>query len=128
MMAHTGVDPLDSRQFCCPICLDLLKEPMAIPCGHSYCMACISNCWGEDDSSKTFSCPQCRQRFSSRPILNCNTILAQMVEKLQKTGLQSPPPHHGPGDVMCDFCPSGDTKAVRSCLVCLTSYCGTHLG
>ncbi|XP_071397222.1 tripartite motif-containing protein 16 [Centroberyx affinis] len=127
-MAHT-VSPLDRDQFCCPICLDMLKEPVAIPCGHSYCMGCISSYWGADDPSKTSSCPQCRQTFSPRPILKRNTILAEMVEKLSRMEVQESLPHSsvGPGDVGCDLCPAGASRAARSCLVCLASYCEAHL-
>uniref|UniRef100_A0A4W5RTH7 poly(ADP-ribose) glycohydrolase n=1 Tax=Hucho hucho TaxID=62062 RepID=A0A4W5RTH7_9TELE len=56
-------------------------------------------------------------------------MLAVVVEIL--TGIQAAPPalcYAGPGDLACDFCTgTRKKKALMSCLVCLVSYCETHL-
>ncbi|XP_028975903.2 E3 ubiquitin-protein ligase TRIM47-like isoform X2 [Esox lucius] len=122
----------------CSICLDPLKDPVTIPCGHSYCMSCIKDCLDKEDDKGIYSCPICRQTFLQRPALNRSTILSQLVENLKETRRQAAPPDHyyaappdhyyaGPGDVECDFCTGTKFKAVKSCLMCLASYCETHL-
>ncbi|XP_052429330.1 E3 SUMO-protein ligase RanBP2 isoform X2 [Carassius gibelio] len=113
-------------EFTCPACQDLLHDPVAIPCGHSYCKICITDCWDQEDQKGVYSCPQCRQTFSPRPALAKITVLAEVVEKLKKTRL-SDDCYAGAGDVQCDVCTGRKYKAVKSCLVCLNSYCQNHL-
>uniref|UniRef100_A0A9J7X8C7 Tripartite motif-containing protein 16-like n=1 Tax=Cyprinus carpio carpio TaxID=630221 RepID=A0A9J7X8C7_CYPCA len=117
---------VDQKEFMCAVCLDLLKDPVAIPCGHSYCKICITDCWDQEDQKRVYSCPQCRQTFSPRPALSRNTMLAEVVEKLKKTRL-SADCDAGAGDVQCDVCTGRKYRAVKSCLVCLNSYCQNHL-
>ncbi|XP_072531958.1 tripartite motif-containing protein 16-like isoform X1 [Salminus brasiliensis] len=128
-MAEASIS-VDHEQFSCPVCLDLLKDPVTINCGHSFCMVCINGCWDQDEQRGVYSCPQCRETFTPRPVLRRNNMLAEVVEKLKKTQLQaaSPAPRYaGPGDVECDFCTGRKLKAIKSCLMCLASFCEAHL-
>ncbi|XP_073702623.1 tripartite motif-containing protein 16-like isoform X2 [Garra rufa] len=113
-------------EFMCSVCLDLLKDPVTIPCGHSYCKSCITERWNQEDQTSVYSCPQCRQTFSPRPALARNTMLAEMVEKLMKRKRPADC-DAGAGDVECDVCTERKYKAVKSCLMCLNSYCQNHL-
>ncbi|XP_049323099.1 tripartite motif-containing protein 16-like isoform X2 [Astyanax mexicanus] len=128
-MAESSIS-VDQNQFSCSVCLDLLKNPVTIPCGHSYCMVCINGCWDQEDHRGVYSCPQCRETFTPRPVLRRNNMLAEVVEKLKKTEVRAASPAHcyaGAGDVECDFCTGRKRKATLSCLTCQASYCKTHL-
>ncbi|XP_062391004.1 E3 ubiquitin/ISG15 ligase TRIM25-like [Sardina pilchardus] len=117
-------------EFNCSICLDLLNDPVTVPCGHSFCLSCISGCWDQEDQKGVYSCPQCRETFTPRPALGRNTMMADMLEKLKKTELRSDVAVSSdaePGDVECDFCTERKHKAIKSCLTCMVSYCEVHI-
>uniref|UniRef100_A0AAR2J7V2 Tripartite motif-containing protein 16-like n=1 Tax=Pygocentrus nattereri TaxID=42514 RepID=A0AAR2J7V2_PYGNA len=124
-MAELSIS-VDEYQFSCPVCQDLLTDPVTVPCGHSFCMLCIDACWDQEDQRGVYSCPQCRETFTLRPVLRRNYVIAEILEKLKKTDVRAAPPA-GSGDVECDFCSGRKHKAVKSCLTCLASFCEDHL-
>uniref|UniRef100_A0A3P9H526 Tripartite motif containing 69 n=1 Tax=Oryzias latipes TaxID=8090 RepID=A0A3P9H526_ORYLA len=71
-----------SRDLTCSICLDLFKQPVSLPCDHTFCRGCIEGYWeGPRSPSQggSGSCPQCRKMYpgqSYRP----NRIVANIVE------------------------------------------------
>ncbi|XP_029597739.1 E3 ubiquitin-protein ligase TRIM39-like [Salmo trutta] len=120
---------LSEEQFLCSICLDVFTEPVSTPCGHNFCKACISGYW---DTSDLCQCPMCKETFYRRPELRINTFISEMVAQFRKSvqwkATSSPGQRPAkPGEVSCDFCTGMKLKALKSCLVCLTSYCETHL-
>lgn len=78
----------EEESFACSVCLETLKEPTTLPCGHSYCLACIQNHWDKRDTNGQYSCPQCRQVFNPRPSLAKSTLLAEAMEKLRTNSLK----------------------------------------
>lgn len=130
------------EQFNCPVCLDLPNDPVTIPCGHSYCMACIQDFWTKDDPKGIYSCPQCRQTFCPKPSLSRNTMLAEAVEQLRKGARKSDVRDSvrsarggvsrykdalPTAAVLCDMCKGEQRAALKSCLVCMSSFCDVHL-
>uniref|UniRef100_A0A8C3F6E5 Zinc finger protein RFP-like n=1 Tax=Chrysemys picta bellii TaxID=8478 RepID=A0A8C3F6E5_CHRPI len=81
-------NPVESLQdeATCTICLEYFKEPVSIHCGHNFCQACISQCWGESDTN--FSCPQCRETAQQTSFWP-NRELANVVEIIKRLRLQA---------------------------------------
>ncbi|CAI5669536.1 unnamed protein product [Oreochromis niloticus] len=51
---------------CCPLCQDILKDPVSTSCGHCFCRQCICSYWDQSASSGDSSCPQCGERSRTR--------------------------------------------------------------
>nr|QCH00671.1 E3 ubiquitin-protein ligase TRIM39 [Pelodiscus sinensis] len=102
----------------CPICLEFFTDPVSIECGHNYCWACLSQCWGE--SEPKFSCPQCRETILQRH-LRPNYQLGNLVELVKRLRLPAgPAPKGQPGcerhqESLKLFCQEDQTLI---CVVC----------
>ncbi|KAM9827421.1 uncharacterized protein ACB057_017814 [Neosynchiropus ocellatus] len=133
-MATTG--NLSEEQVHCSICLDVFTNPVSIPCGHNFCQSCILGYW---KTSPLYQCPMCKKSFHKKPDLSINTVLREIAEQFKEIrvdpqALQAsslPSTLISPSiweEVLCDVClGDGRPKALKSCLVCLTSYCEEHL-
>ncbi|CAJ1085876.1 E3 ubiquitin-protein ligase TRIM39-like [Xyrichtys novacula] len=127
-MASSG-NMLPEKQFQCTICQQVFTDPVTTPCGHNFCLSCIQSEW---DSGDACQCPACDKSFPSRPEISINTAFKELADTFRNLivcSSASPLSAAKPGEVVCDVCAttSLQVKALKSCLVCLTSYCEAHL-
>ncbi|XP_048034538.1 uncharacterized protein LOC125260283 isoform X2 [Megalobrama amblycephala] len=108
--------PALNEELQCPICMEEFPDPVTTPCGHNFCRTCLTN-------TQTCFCPFCKERSSKILDLESNTaqrlteVMQNFKEKLDL----------GESKVFCDFCDERKQKAVKSCLMCQSSYCDDHL-
>ncbi|XP_024919631.1 E3 ubiquitin-protein ligase TRIM39-like [Cynoglossus semilaevis] len=110
-----------NNDFLCAICLEVFTDPVSTPCGHNFCKTCISTHW---DNNVLFKCPLCNEAFNTRPQLKVNTMVSEMIAQFRCRERQVSRKSRG---VLCDTCTGNKANAVKSCLVCVASYCETHL-
>ncbi|XP_041668912.1 E3 ubiquitin-protein ligase TRIM47-like [Cheilinus undulatus] len=117
-------------QFLCAICLDVFTDPVSTPCGHNFCKTCITSHWGSDVQVR---CPLCKKTFPTKPELQINTLISEMAAHVKGTAAHKATSSSSeqqvakPGEILCDICTGTKLKALKSCLVCLVSYCEIHL-
>uniref|UniRef100_A0A8D2CQ35 E3 ubiquitin/ISG15 ligase TRIM25 n=1 Tax=Sciurus vulgaris TaxID=55149 RepID=A0A8D2CQ35_SCIVU len=123
-----------SEELSCSICLELFKEPVTTPCGHNFCRSCLDETWAVQ--GKPYRCPQCRADSPALPELRKNTVLCAVVDQYLQAELEQAPatdwtppsrsaaPSPAP-QVACDHCLKAE--AVKTCLVCMASFCQEHL-
>uniref|UniRef100_A0A8C4YVQ2 E3 ubiquitin/ISG15 ligase TRIM25-like n=1 Tax=Gadus morhua TaxID=8049 RepID=A0A8C4YVQ2_GADMO len=120
--------PVEVRQpdvnFSCSICLDVFSSPVTTTCGHNFCRTCITKFW---EGQVQYKCPVCNKLFNTRPDLQVNTFLSELAAQIRTTVRVKEQPCVEPAEVPCDVCTGTQQKAVKSCLMCFTSYCQTHL-
>ncbi|XP_040195200.1 E3 ubiquitin-protein ligase TRIM39-like [Rana temporaria] len=106
----------------CSICLNIYSHPVMLKCGHNFCRVCVELLLDTQEKSGVFSCPECREEFSKRPVPERNRKLCNIVENFQS----SQPGLQGNG-ISCTFCIDIPLLAVKSCLHCEASLCDNHL-
>ena len=60
---------------CCPICIDLMVEPLALSCGHCFCRKCL-----ETSIEYKKECPMCRDPIKGidpNPCLNMEAMIQE---------------------------------------------------
>uniref|UniRef100_A0A3B3ZJ11 RING-type domain-containing protein n=1 Tax=Periophthalmus magnuspinnatus TaxID=409849 RepID=A0A3B3ZJ11_9GOBI len=106
----------EEETFTCSVCLETLRDPATLPCGHSYCLVCIQDHWDKKDSQGQYSCPQCRQVFNPRPSLAKSTLLVEAMEKLRTNSLRQKEPSNAPPSlpIYMDVLPGDGPQYQRS--------------
>ncbi len=120
---------LSKDQFLCSVCLDVFLDPVTIPCGHNFCKKCITENWNINVQCR---CPMCNKCFDRRPELHVNTLISEVAAQFRQSSVKeitssSEQQQAKPGVVLCDVCAKSRLKALKSCLVCRTSFCEIHL-
>lgn len=88
------------EELTCSVCRDSFSQAHPLPCGHSFCPACIREAFnGQDEGRGHFTCPQCQEEHGE-VLCDCCPPKAE--------GGQSP-------------------LAVKTCLRCEVSLCAQHL-
>ncbi|KTF93648.1 hypothetical protein cypCar_00000879, partial [Cyprinus carpio] len=116
----------------CYLCKEDLRDPVSIPCGHIFCSVCIKTYWDHADHTGQYLCPQCRVAYNKRPNPRRQSSRHSSSSLRNSDSFPPAPPapdynYAGPQDVGCDICIGKKLKAVKSCLMCLASYCEKHL-
>ncbi|XP_062849512.1 E3 ubiquitin-protein ligase TRIM39-like isoform X6 [Trichomycterus rosablanca] len=118
---------LSEDQLQCSICLDVFTDPVSTSCGHNFCMTCIKEFW---DTSSHCQCPVCKMDFPRRPELHVNTFISGLAAQFRKPVQVKSSSIAGEMTkslVFCEFCSEKKREALKSCLICMASYCKTHL-
>ncbi|XP_043942283.1 nuclear factor 7, ovary-like [Protopterus annectens] len=117
-LAPTVDDLIEDLQ--CPVCLEVLQDPVSQGCGHNLCKLCMEKvCAG----NAYVSCPVCRKTFPAKDYA-VNKLLTMLLENVQKSLLdksENPlpsnmcPEHIEPLKLFCK------TDGNLGCVVCMVS-------
>ncbi|XP_030257707.1 E3 ubiquitin/ISG15 ligase TRIM25 isoform X2 [Sparus aurata] len=88
------------EELTCSVCRDIFSQALPLPCGHSFCPACIREAWRDQGEGKSrFVCPQCQEEHGE---VLCDSCSPEAAE-------------------------GQPTLAVKTCLRCEVSLCAEHL-
>ncbi|KAM4714666.1 E3 ubiquitin-protein ligase TRIM39-like [Anableps anableps] len=123
-MATISVPTSDSaleKNLTCSICMEIFTDPVTTPCGHSFCRKCLE--LSISPYRMNDMCPLCKKHLSRNP--DVSIVLRDITQQMKNIiGNRS---SGAAGEVLCDVCKEPKQRALKSCLVCLASYCSDHL-
>uniref|UniRef100_UPI00358EB01B E3 ubiquitin-protein ligase TRIM8-like isoform X2 n=1 Tax=Myxine glutinosa TaxID=7769 RepID=UPI00358EB01B len=120
-MASSSSDMGDNLDaLTCSVCLAVFEEPVALPCGHSFCRVCIETYWNSWEEDTACVCPICREVFPQKPKLKKNVAFAYFVENIVNVKKGGP----GGTESHCELC---NGEAAKRCVPCEILCCEKHL-
>ncbi|KAM4632450.1 E3 ubiquitin/ISG15 ligase TRIM25-like [Discoglossus pictus] len=105
----------------CSICLNIYTDPVTLACGHNFCQVCIGSVLDTQEGSGVYTCPECRETFNTRPAMQRNLKLRNIMALLLPTH-----PEQEETGIFCTYCDS-PVPATKTCLLCEASLCDKHL-
>lgn len=130
------------REMACPICRQILSDPLQTSCGHLICKEChgalqgdartprhhymtaVDSLWGSDRTRRGVQCPVCRQehttgpdKFNERRVRNLQVRCINYTEGCSWVGNLSDEEHHRKKQDGCQYeeikCPHGCGDTMR---------------
>ncbi|XP_040004947.1 nuclear factor 7, brain-like [Xiphias gladius] len=69
--------PVPAAELSCPVCQNVFRDPVLLPCSHSFCNDCV-RCWWR--TKKIRQCPVCKAVSSPSNTLPRNLVLKNLCE------------------------------------------------
>lgn len=86
----------------CGICMEFFEVPIVLPCGHTFCLHCLTELCRQAMQTTTptcpiqetrIGCPHCRVLIYASPILDrnvtCNFVIQSLIESLKERKAES---------------------------------------
>ncbi|KAJ8381817.1 hypothetical protein SKAU_G00025950 [Synaphobranchus kaupii] len=119
---------LSEEDLSCPVCCDIFREPVVLPCSHSFCKACLQQYWTKKISSR--DCPLCRSESSTdEPVVSltlknlCDSYVKDSCVRGTAEGEETGELCSQHGEILKLFCLE-DGQPI--CVVCHTSRKHKH--
>ncbi|XP_059497343.1 E3 ubiquitin-protein ligase TRIM39-like isoform X2 [Stegostoma tigrinum] len=68
----------------CGVCMGIYREPVRLPCEHSFCKVCIDQVFADVKPGSDYRCPICRHSYQNKPKMTKHLVLVRLAEAYNK--------------------------------------------